>query len=80
MAGGFRPTDPLPGAIATCWRGRLCTHVALVIEVDGRPAVLETNQASGPRWRWLADFASTQLKVIYYDDRNISQHPAGPAD
>lgn len=80
MATGFRPAVPVPGAIATCWRGRLCTHVALVIEVDGRLSVLETNQGSGPRWRWLADFESNQLKVLYYDDRDLPQYPAGPAN
>lgn len=73
---GFRPTAAVPGAIATCWRGQLCLHVGLVVALDGRPGVLDTGARCGPRWLPLRDFEQRNLKVIYYDDRDLSQHPA----
>ncbi|SHL49376.1 hypothetical protein [Halomonas caseinilytica] len=60
------PGPPEPGAIAECWRGELCTHVAVVVELDGRLAVLETDKGSGPRWDYLEDFEACHLRVIYY--------------
>lgn len=64
------PKNIRAGAIATCWRGRLCLHVGIVIEVEGRLAVLETGRKIGPRWKWLADFNRTYGTVIYYDGNN----------
>lgn len=64
----FQIVDPCPAAIATVWRGRLCTHVAVVVEVDGRLAVLETNPQTGPRWLPLRDFERNYLRVVYYHD------------
>jgi cell wall-associated NlpC family hydrolase len=57
-----------PGAIATCWRGPLCLHVGIVIEADGRMAVLETGRKIGPRWKWLPDFTALYPTVRYYDN------------
>jgi ABC-type bacteriocin/lantibiotic exporter with double-glycine peptidase domain len=65
----FREVAPVPGAIATVWRGRLCTHVAVVVEIDNRLGVLETNPSTGPRWLSVADFERNYMKVIYYHDR-----------
>lgn len=76
MAAGFVPVPARPGAIATCWRHGLCQHVGLVIARDGRLGVLDTSSSQGPRWRDLAAFELNHLKVIYYDDRDLSQHPA----
>ncbi|WP_375058425.1 hypothetical protein [Zobellella sp. DQSA1] len=77
MRAGFRPVAPAPGAIATCWRGRLCLHVGLVIEIEGRLEALETNRSTGPRRQRLADFEANHLQVVYYDDRDLPQHPTG---
>jgi hypothetical protein len=63
-------SDIRPGSIASVWRGRLCLHFGIVIEVDGRLAVLETNKDTGPRWMRVADFNRTYLNVIYYDGPN----------
>ncbi|QQE90855.1 hypothetical protein [Azotobacter chroococcum] len=60
---------PEPGAIAAVFRGQLCIHVGVVIEVEGRLAVLETNQLSGCRWLRVPDFERRYLRVIYYRDR-----------
>lgn len=65
----FREVAPVPGAIATVWRGLLCIHVAVVVEIDNRLAVLETNPGSGPRWLSVPDFERQYMKVIYYHDR-----------
>lgn len=67
VAAGFAEVAPSPGAIAAVWRGKLCLHVAIVIEADGRLAVLETNRATGPRWLRLADFESRYQRVTYHD-------------
>ena len=63
---------PHAGAVATCYRGRLCTHIAIVVDVDGRLMVLETNEPGhgnhGPRLVNLKQFERRFLKVVYYDD------------
>lgn len=65
----FQEVSPVPGAIATAWRGKLCVHVGVVINADGRLGVLETNPSTGPRWLSVADFERQYMKVIYYHDR-----------
>lgn len=65
--GGFKEVPPRPGAIATGWRGRLCVHVGLVVEADGRLWVLETDVGTGPTLTKINAFEARFLKVIYYD-------------
>lgn len=68
----YTPCSPHPGAIACCYRGRLCTHIAIVVEVDGRPMILETDEPGqgkhGPRLVHLQAFERRFLKVVFYDD------------
>ncbi|KAE8545338.1 CHAP domain-containing protein [Marinobacter nauticus] len=71
----YRICEPRPGAIACCYRGRLCTHIAIVVEVDGRLMILETDEPStfmfeahGPRLVNLKHLERRFLKVVYYDD------------
>jgi len=71
----YRECRPHPGAIACCYRGRLCTHIAIVVEIDGRPMILETDEPTtfcfeshGPRLVHLSQFERRFLKVAYYDD------------
>ena len=68
MGEGFRPCEPRLGAIATVWRGALCLHVGIVVEVDGRLAVLETGRRIGVRWLRLADFRQVYRDVRFYDN------------
>ena len=64
-----RPREALqPGAIATVWRGPLCLHVGIVIEAEGRLAVLETGRRIGVRWSLLDDFENLYPTVRYYDN------------
>lgn len=71
-AARYKEVDAYPGAIATAWRGKLCTHIAIVIDVDGKRMVLETNEPEkadhGPRLVGLRSFEKRFLKVVYYDD------------
>lgn len=69
---GFAPVKAVPGAIATGWRVRLCVHVGIVVETDGRLWVLETDVAAGPRLTPPSKFESRYTKVIYYDDTRLS--------
>lgn len=59
---------PQPGAIATVWRGLLCVHVGIVVDAEGRMAVLETTQKHGTRWMMLNDFQRAYLDVRFYDN------------
>lgn len=71
-AEGYQPCRPHPGAIATAWRGKLCTHIAIVVAIDGRPMILETDEpgkgSHGPRIVGLKLFESRFLRVVYYDN------------
>ena len=68
----YKECRPHPGAIACCYRGRLCTHIAIVVEVDGRCMILETDEPGqgkhGPRLVNLRQFERRFLKVVFYDD------------
>lgn len=67
-AGGFAPCVIHPGAIATAWRARLCAHVGIAVEVDGRLWVLETDEGVGPVLTRPSVFEGRYTRVIYYDD------------
>lgn len=67
-AAGFMPCEAKPGAIATAWQGRTCPHVGIVVEIDGRLRVLDTNVNAGPRLHTLSGFAASFTKVVFYDD------------
>ena len=76
---GFRQiTNPRPGALVAVWRGRLCLHVGIVITIDGRLAVIDSNEKRGVRWQWLPDFERQHLRVTYHDnnDHNLSIQPS----
>lgn len=56
---------PEPGAIAVCWQVRLCLHVGIVVELDGRLGVLETTRERGAGWRSLRNFERDYSRVEY---------------
>lgn len=66
--GEFKEVPLTVGAIATAWRGRLCVHVGIVVECDGRLWVLETDETTGPALTRPQLFESRYTKVIYYDN------------
>jgi cell wall-associated NlpC family hydrolase len=57
---------PEPGAMAGLFRGKVCFHVAIVVEVDGMLGVLDTTSKIGCRWMSISDFERRALKVKYY--------------
>lgn len=67
--------EPEPGAVAAVFRGRLMVHVGVVLEIDGRLAVLETNPGSGARWLRVRDFVERYYRVIFYRDSNLPEPP-----
>jgi hypothetical protein len=77
---GFTVVSPAPGAIATAWTARLCVHVGLVVVVDGRLKILETDEPAGPSLTALNKFQARYTRVIFYDDQDLSRANAGPAD
>ena len=56
------------GAIAAVFRGSLCIHVAVIIEVDNELHALEINPKKGARLMRIPDFESQYLRVAYYRD------------
>lgn len=64
----MRECKPEPGAIAAVFRGILCVHVAVVVEIEDRLAALEINQRTGARWMRIPDFERQYLTVKYYAD------------
>lgn len=71
-AANFQVCQPHPGSLAFCYRGRLCTHIAIVVEIDGRPMILETDEPGrgrhGPRLVSIKSLKQRFLRVVFYDD------------
>jgi hypothetical protein len=65
---GLNPSPRATGAIATAWRGKLCVHVGLVVEADGRQWILETDVGIGPCLTRPSKFEERYTRVIYYAD------------
>lgn len=65
---GFVACEAKPGAIATAWRGRICPHVGIVVEIDGRLRILDTNINVGARLQSIQSFSANYTKVVFYDD------------
>lgn len=59
-------TDGRPGAIATCWRGRICEHVALVVRADGRMMVMDIDDGRPMRLTPIFEFEKKWLRVEYF--------------
>lgn len=59
---------PEHGAIAAVFMGKLCVHVGLVFQGEGRLEVLEVNPRKRVSVLRVVDFERQYLKVIYYRD------------
>lgn len=66
-------SQPIPGALAAVMSGELCTHVGVVLELDGMLAVLEINPKSGCRWLRIGDFERAYYRVKYHADRDLRE-------
>lgn len=67
-AKNMQQCEPENGAIAAVFRGALCIHVAVIIEVDNELHALEINPKKGARLMRIPDFESQYLRVAYYRD------------
>lgn len=63
----MRQCGPELGAIAAVFRGKICFHVGVVVELEGRMCVLEINSRGVSRHS-PSDFERQYLKVVYYND------------
>lgn len=61
--------EPEPGAIASVLIGRICVHVALVIEGPEGLRILEINPARGPRCLPLHKWMRDHTKVTFHRDK-----------
>ena len=68
VAQGMERCKPEVGAVAFVFRGRICIHVAVVVEIDGELAVMEINPSTNCRWLRVPDFEARYLRVEYYRD------------
>ncbi len=68
IARGMIAGEPKIGSIAAVFRGKICIHVALVVEIEDKLAVIEINPDTNCRWLRLPEFEKRCLKVIYYHD------------
>lgn len=55
------------GAIAEAWVGSLFLHVGIVVRVNGRLFILETDTPNGPTLTKPSVFASRYSKVRFFD-------------
>ena len=67
-AAAMQQCEPEHGAIAAVLHGKVCIHVALVLEVDGRLYVLEINPTRGARFLTLAQWQRDHLHVTFHRD------------
>lgn len=57
------------GAIAAAYRASLCVHVGIVIEIDGKPHIVEIGSKTGFRIISVEHFEASYTKVRYYIDK-----------
>ena len=60
--------EPEHGAIAAVLHGKICVHVALVIESAGEFWILEINPKRGPRFLRLEAWLRDHITVTYHRD------------
>lgn len=65
---GFAQAEVRHGVIALAWRGRKCVHIGVVLSIDGRMWVLETDESTGPVLTDVKIFESRYSLVQYYDN------------
>lgn len=66
MLENLLPCDAGDGVIAALMAGRLCEHVAIILEIECRLYALETTPETGPRMMPIADFERYYDEIRYY--------------
>ncbi len=57
----------VPGAIAAAWHGKVCVHVGVVVNLDSRWWIMETDKGKGVCLTPISAFESQYSMVKYYD-------------
>ena len=69
IAQGWREVSkPKVGTLVAVWRAALCMHIGIVIEIDGRMAVIDSDEKRGVAWKWLTDYLRQHAKVTLHDN------------
>lgn len=61
--------EPEHGSIAAVMSGKICTHVALVIDINNELMILEINPIRGARCMSLYDWKREHFKVTFHRDK-----------
>ena len=77
-AGAMERCEPEVGAIACVWRGLICFHVAVIVEVNGRLYGMEM-KPTGATIKPLRRFQDKYIKVSYHRDRTLPEQAGRPA-
>lgn len=64
---GLVQCDLKHGAIACGYKGKLCYHVGIVLDVNGKLMILETDEDTGVILTSVSRFESRYSRVEYYD-------------
>lgn len=64
----MRRCGPEHGALVSVFRGKLCIHVAVVVEVPEGLRVVETNEHNGARIMRVEQFEQMYTRVEYHND------------
>lgn len=67
VSASLSPCSPRAGAIAFAYRGRVCVHVGIIVEADGRLWVFETDEPTGPVLTPVSRFLNRYVRVELYD-------------
>ena len=69
IAQGWREVSkPKVGTLVAVWRGALCMHIGIVIEIDGQMAVIDSDEKRGVAWKWMTDYLRQHAKVTLHDN------------
>lgn len=69
----LRECGPERGAIASAFKGRICVHVAVVVDLSGQLFAMEMSRRFGARILRVKDFERQYLKVDYHNDPDIPE-------
>lgn len=64
----LRECQPEHGAIAAVMIGKVCAHVALVLDIDGELFILEINPQKGARKIRLSIWLCDHVRVTFHND------------
>lgn len=70
--GAMVPCEPRAGAIVCLWRGAICVHVGLVVEVDGRLHGMEMLQ-TGVSVKPLNKFLERYPRASFHFDQHLPE-------